>query len=62
MYGSEDGSVWAPLTLASTNPAPAVGGQEMLSVLLPAGLGLSETRRIVGRARGVSAADSFDPG
>jgi hypothetical protein len=36
VYGSEDGSVWAPLELASTNPAPAVGGQQMLSELLPA--------------------------
>src|SRR5581483_12349941 len=37
VYGSEDGSVWAPLALASTNPAPAIGGQQMLSELLPAG-------------------------
>lgn len=36
VYDSEDGSVWAPLELASTNPAPAVGGQQMLSELLPA--------------------------
>jgi hypothetical protein len=36
VYGSEDGSVWAPLALASTEPAPAVGGQQMFSELLPA--------------------------
>lgn len=36
IYGSEDGSVWAPLVLASTNRAPAVGGRQMLSELLPA--------------------------
>jgi hypothetical protein len=35
-YGSEDGSVWAPIALASTDPAPAVGGVQMLSELLPA--------------------------
>ena len=37
VYGSEDGSVWAPIALASTNPAPAVGGRQMLSELLPSG-------------------------
>jgi hypothetical protein len=36
MYESEDGFVWAPIALASTNPAPAVGGRQMLSELLPA--------------------------
>ncbi len=36
VYGSEDGSVWTPLAVASANPAPAVGGGQMLSELVPA--------------------------
>ena len=36
VYGSEDGAAWAPIALASTNPAPAVGGRQMLSELVPA--------------------------
>ena len=36
VYGSEDGAAWAPIVLASTNPAPAVGGRQMLSELFPA--------------------------
>jgi hypothetical protein len=35
VYGSKDGSLWAPIALASTNPAPAVG-EQTLSELLPA--------------------------
>ena len=35
VYGSEDGSVWAALALASTSPSPAVGGTQMLSELVP---------------------------
>jgi hypothetical protein len=35
-YGSENGDAWAPITLASTQPAPAVGGHELLVQLLPA--------------------------
>jgi hypothetical protein len=34
-YGSDDGATWTPIDLASTQPAPAVGGQEMLAELLP---------------------------
>ena len=34
-YGSLDGAVWTPIALASTAPAPAVGGHELLDELLP---------------------------
>ena len=34
-YGSEDGVTWTPIELASTEPAPAVGGHEMLAELFP---------------------------
>jgi hypothetical protein len=34
-YGSEDGVTWTPIALASTQPAPAVGGHELLSELFP---------------------------
>ena len=34
-YGSQDGVAWAPLALASTAPAPAVGGHEFLAELFP---------------------------
>jgi hypothetical protein len=36
-YGSRDGVIWTPLALASTQPAPAVGGHELLAELFPAG-------------------------
>jgi hypothetical protein len=52
VYGSEDGSVWAPIALASTNPAPAVGGREMLSELLPAAsvpAGVNRIKLVLGR-------------
>ena len=32
---SQDGSTWTPVTLTSTNPAPAVGGHSYLAELLP---------------------------
>jgi hypothetical protein len=35
-YGSENGDAWAPIPLASTQPAPAVGGHDLLVQLLPA--------------------------
>jgi len=34
-YGSENGTTWTPIDLASTNPAPAVGGHQLLAELLP---------------------------
>ena len=52
VYGSEDGSVWAPIALASTNPAPAVGGRQMLSELLPVGslpAGVNRVKLVLGR-------------
>jgi hypothetical protein len=37
VYGSHDGEAWAPIDLASTNPAPAMGGRGWYLVeLLPA--------------------------
>ncbi len=35
-FGSPDGSTWSPIALASTQPAAAVGGHELLAQLLPA--------------------------
>jgi hypothetical protein len=52
IYGSEDGSAWAPIPLASTHPAPAVGGREMLSELLPAQslpAGVNRVKLVLGR-------------
>jgi hypothetical protein len=46
VYGSEDGVVWAPIALASTNPAPAVGGRQTLTELLPAGPLPSDVNRV----------------
>ena len=34
-FGSEDGTTWTPIALASTEPAPAVGGHQLLAELLP---------------------------
>lgn len=34
-YGSENGVTWTPIPLASTDPAPAVGGHELLAELFP---------------------------
>jgi hypothetical protein len=34
-YGSPDGTTWTPVPLASTAPAPTVGGHELLAELLP---------------------------
>jgi hypothetical protein len=34
-YGSLDGATWTPIALTSTQPAPAVGGHELLAELLP---------------------------
>jgi hypothetical protein len=51
-YGSEDGSVWEPMALVSTNPAPAVGGRQVLSELLPAGslpAGVNRVKLVLGR-------------
>jgi len=36
LYGSTDDSAWSPIVLESTQPAPAVGGHELLVQLLPA--------------------------
>jgi hypothetical protein len=52
VYGSEDGSVWAPIALASTEPAPAVGGRETLSELLPSAslpAGVNRIKIVLGR-------------
>lgn len=57
VYGSEDGSVWAPIELASTNPAPALGGRQMLSELLPAGslpAGVNRVKLVLGRGTELS--------
>jgi hypothetical protein len=35
VYGSLDGATWTPIALASTAPAPAVGGHELLDEVLP---------------------------
>ena len=38
VYGSQGGNVWAPIALASTHPAPALGGGRWyLAEILPAG-------------------------
>jgi hypothetical protein len=58
-YGSEDGSVWAPIALASTNPAPAVGGRQMLSELIPAGslpAGVNRVKLVLGRGTEIAQA------
>ncbi|HWF49520.1 MAG TPA: hypothetical protein VG294_02655 [Solirubrobacteraceae bacterium] len=34
-YGSEDGTTWTPIALASTAPSPAVGGHQLLTELFP---------------------------
>lgn len=34
-YGSQDGVTWSQISLASTQPAPAVGGHELLAELFP---------------------------
>ena len=57
VYGSEDGFVWAPIAIASTNPAPAVGGRQMLSELLagqslPAGV--NRVKVVLGRGTDVA--------
>jgi hypothetical protein len=52
VYGSEDGSTWAPIVLSSTHPAPAVGGRQMLSELLPAAplpAGINRIKLVIGR-------------
>jgi hypothetical protein len=52
VFGSEDGVVWAPIALASTNPAPTVGGRQMLSELLPAGsvpAGVNRVKLVLGQ-------------
>jgi hypothetical protein len=58
-YGSEDGSVWAPIALASTNPAPTVGGRQMLSELIPAGslpAGVNRVKLVLGRGTEIAQA------
>jgi hypothetical protein len=63
VYGSEDGSVWAPIALASTNPAPAVGGRQMLSDLLPAGLlpaGVNRLKLVLGRGTEIAQVKIMD--
>jgi hypothetical protein len=35
-FGSTDGVTWSPIALSFTQPAPAVGGHELLAQLLPA--------------------------
>ena len=60
VYGSEDGSTWAPIVLASTNPAPAVGGRQMLSELLPAGslpAGVNRIKLVLGRGTEIAQVD-----
>ena len=60
VYGSEDGSAWAPIVLASTNPAPAVGGRQMLSELLPAGslpAGVNRIKLVLGRGTEIAQVD-----
>jgi len=57
VYGSEDGSVWAPIALASTSPAPAVGGRQMLSDLLPVGplpAGVNRVKIVLGESTGLA--------
>ena len=51
MYGSEDGSTWAPIVLASTSPAPA-GGTADAEHMLPAGslpAGVNRIKLVLGR-------------
>jgi hypothetical protein len=60
VYGSGDGSVWAPIGLASTNPAPAVGGRQMLRELLPAGslpAGVNRIKLVLGRGTEIAQVD-----
>ena len=57
VYGSEDGFVWAPIALASTNPAPAVGGRQTLSELLAAQslpAGVNRVKLVLGRGTEVA--------
>jgi len=35
VYRSQDGEIWTPVALASTNPAPTVGGHSYLAEILP---------------------------
>ena len=51
-YGSETGVTWAPIALASTEPAPAVGGHELLADLLPSQAlpaGVNRLKIVLGR-------------
>ena len=60
VFGSEDGSAWAPIVLTSTNPAPAVGGRQMLSELLPAGslpAGVNRIKLVLGRGTEIAQVD-----
>jgi len=34
-FGSERGAMWTPIALASTEPAPTIGGHQLLAELLP---------------------------
>jgi hypothetical protein len=63
VYGSEDGSVWAPIALASTHPAPAVGGRQMLSDLLPAAplpAGVNRLKLVLGRGTEIAQVEIMD--
>jgi hypothetical protein len=60
VYGSEDGSTWAPIALVSTNPAPAVGGRQLLSELLPAEslpAGVNRIKLVLGRGTEIAQVD-----
>jgi len=56
-YGSEDGVTWTPIDLASTEPAPTVGGHELLAELLPSQALPAGTNRLkIGLAPGTELA------
>ena len=57
LYESEDGSAWAPLAVESTTPAPAIGGRQMLTELLPASslpAGVNRVKLVPGRGTEVA--------
>jgi hypothetical protein len=50
-YGSENGSTWWPIALSSTQPAPALGGHELLYDLLagsPLPAGTNQLKLVIG--------------
>jgi hypothetical protein len=50
-YGSENGATWWPIALTSTQPAPALGGHELLYDLLAGGLpaGTNQLKLVIGK-------------